>query len=546
MNQIKKQIRSLFNIFLALFLIITGALVYWQVAQAKYLTDLSYNPRTCVQGNIPQRGTIYDRNGVKLAYSVPDNNAPCGWKRIYTDPTLAPLIGYYDPTGFGITGLELTYNDILSGQSQPANVSIKQGIRNTIAKIEHVTQHGNDIYLTINDKIQQIAYAAYAGNDPFILSHLCYPSVYSSSGEGSILVEDPKTGEMLAYVSYPDYNPNTLIDHTPAPDGKTDPQGISYTVGQEYFNSLLQNPNKPLIDQPAADSIIPGSIFKTYTLIAAYDSGQFNNISSFDQNQANSFTVDGFTINTSNLPSNVTYPVDLSHAYSYSDNVIFARVASTLGVQTWLSYASRFGLSYGSNIATLPFDVPIANSWIYQSGDNFDAVALANAGYGQASLQVTPLVMSVIDSSVAAMGNIYAPHVLLKEIPYGTAATSITSNAPQLLGQYSPQAAQNVLYAMRADVLYGTIGGGPGAFPTYKNSPVLMGSKTGTGQVSTSNFSQEWFISSAPDDTSNPTGNAPRLSIVVNKINGGEGACLVQIAQSIYEQALPLVGYPLS
>ncbi len=546
MDTVLHPMRRIFNTFLAIFLVISATLIYWQVAKADYLTSLAYNPRSCAYNNTPQRGTIYDRNGVKLAYSVPDPNAPCGWKRIYTDPSLAPLIGFYDPTGFGITGLEATFNTILSGPPATQNTSIKQGISNLIAQTEHAVQHGNNIYLTIDDRIQKNAYQSYAGNDGLITSTLCPQQYqYTSSGEGSIIVEDPQSGELLAWVSYPTFDPNILIDHSFATDGQTDSQGYPLTVGQEYFNTLLQDPNKPLIDQPAMDIVIPGSSFKMYTMIAALESGQYTAQTAFDQTDAQEFTVNGQIINSNHLPNNTTYPVDITHAFAYSDNVIFARLTVGLGAQKWLSYANMFGISYGQNIAQIPFEVPLQNSWIYQQGADFSINALAAAGYGQGYDQMTPLTMSVIDSSVAADGKIYDPHVLLKSAPYGQPASSIADQKPQLLGQYSAQTAYAIQAAMRADLQYGTVAERGGYFLTYYNSPVLMGSKTGTAQVANSNYSQEWFLTLAPDDVANPTTNPPKLTVIVNKINGGFGECLIPIAQEIYQYALPLEGYQL-
>jgi peptidoglycan glycosyltransferase len=546
--RIDRPIRNMLNVFVLLFLVVTGFLVYWQVGQADALVKSPYNISTCTADSIPQRGTIYDRNGTKLAYSVKNPDYPCGWQRVYTDPTLAPVLGFYDPTGYGVTGLEAAYNDVLSGTTEPPNTTISEGFSNLISRTAHSPTYGSDIYLTIDDRIQQEAYNEF--ND----SAHCWVGIEPGTQDGSIIVEDPQTGEILAMVSHPDFDPNKVIDHDPAPDGATAPDGTPLTVGQEYWeNDIINNPLLPLIDRPLADAEVPGSSFKTLTLIAAFDSGQFTPQSTFTKDQATDYLVDGFDISTNNLnyyqnePAASTFPMDIIHTYAYSDNVVFARVATTLGAQTWLDYASRFGISYGDHVTNIPFDLPVAHSWVYQPGVNFDEVELANVGYGQGTLQITPLVMSVMVSAVAADGAIYAPHLLLKTVPHGTSASSVAAAGRELVTQgMSPAAAQGVRLGMKAVVQYGSVGNSGPGISYIKTSPTMQGGKTGTAQVGVNQFPQTWYISLAPDDTTNPTGDPPKLVVIVQKEFDGEGACQAPVSDHILTDALPLVGYPLS
>ena len=91
---VRANIRQMTNIFILLFLALSGALVYWQVAVAQQVSANVHNSRIILPGNTPVRGNIFDRNGVLLAYSKPDPNAIGGYTRTYTDPSLAGLIGY--------------------------------------------------------------------------------------------------------------------------------------------------------------------------------------------------------------------------------------------------------------------------------------------------------------------------------------------------------------------------------------------------------------------------------------------------------------------
>lgn len=553
--------RRLMNVFFILFLVITGALVYWQVdtpyTKASSLVTSDYNPRHCVQDAIPQRGRILDRNGLVLAYSVADKSAPCGWRRYYHDPnhpeytpaieSFAPMLGYFDPLGYGVTGLEAAYNDTLSGvtASAQATPDVPTGLQDALDKAEHLKTYGTDVYLTIDIAIQQ------KGLDSFGDGVLCHPTIPESQ-RGSIVVEDPHTGEMLAMVSHPGYSSERLVDHTPAGDG------TGLTAGQEYFNQLLQDPDKPLIARPIADTPVPGSSFKTLTLIAAYDTGLFTPDSTFTKDESDAYTVDGFYYNVNNLihypgePSSKIFPMDMTHQYAFSNNVAFERLAVGVGKVSWLDYAQRFGISYGTHVTNIPFDLPVAHSWVYQpqfqAQWDQDHVLLANTGFGQGDLQITPLEQSVILSAVAADGKYYRPHLLLKTVPHAMNAQAVPAIAPVLVNgkTMSPSAAQGVRQAMRAVVTIGSVGVSGGRIAALRDSPALIGGKTGTGEVGPGVQPQTWFISLAPDDTTNPTGNAPRVTVVVQKEQDGEGACQAPIAKDVIEFTLPRLGFPIN
>src|SRR2546421_8613107 len=111
------RIRRLTNLFIILFVLLSGALVYWQVVVAQQVTDNTHNSRRCLFENSPLRGTVYDRNGIWLAKSVPDSQAQCGYRRVYADPSLAGLIGYYAGPNYPATGIEKQFDSVLDGRT---------------------------------------------------------------------------------------------------------------------------------------------------------------------------------------------------------------------------------------------------------------------------------------------------------------------------------------------------------------------------------------------------------------------------------------------
>ena len=327
---ISGSIRKLNNIFLALFIVLSAGLVYWQVAVAQLVTspmrDGVTNPltytRQCTSESVPIRGKIFDRNGVLLAYSVPsDIPGLCGYKRVYTQAAqgLEGLIGYYIGPQYTSTGVEHEFNAYLTGQNGVT------GLDNTVNRVLHVPPQGDDIYLTVDSRVEQILEKNFPITAP-VDNVETYPT-----DRGSVIVSDPKTGEILGIVSQPGYDANCVIncslaqlykDFQAKSQGSQDPKYMDYfkTIGcsnsctMDQFKAALDSPQvqqvlvnqgvsgtgnyqigsnceeknvcnlvylaylsvdtqQPTIFRPTQDCYPPGSTYKTVTLMAALDSG---------------------------------------------------------------------------------------------------------------------------------------------------------------------------------------------------------------------------------------------------------------------------------
>lgn len=317
---ISGSIRRLTTIFLVLFVALSAGLVYWQVVVAQQVTTNPYltYTRQCTSDSAPIRGNIYDSRGVLLAYSV-KSNIPglCGYKRIYTAAAqgLEGLIGYYISPLYGSTGIEKQFNDYLSGQ-----VGLT-GLDNTVNHILHVPPHGDDIYLTIDSRIEKILVKNFPLEAPPIDFATAYPT-----DRGSVIVSNPSTGEILGIVSEPGYDANCVVncslntlyrDFQAKSRNSQDPQAVNYfkaigcssscsldqfkvaldsakaqqvlqrqgvsgigsnceeenACNQVYLAYLNVDTQQPLIFRPTQDCYPPGSTYKTMTLMAALDSG---------------------------------------------------------------------------------------------------------------------------------------------------------------------------------------------------------------------------------------------------------------------------------
>lgn len=303
-----------------------------------------------------------------------------------------------------------------------------------------------------------------------------------------------------------------------------DPNRISAN-DDAYWNQLQQDPNSPLVNRPTQGLYPPGSTFKTVTLAAALDSGQFQLNTPFDQKAATSTVIDGFKIDANNLPANVPFPVTLEQGYAYSDNVIYAEVGKQLGQSTWTQYVKNFGLDQ-----PLDTDFPANTSTINAQSANFDDVLLATSAFGQGNLQVTPLQMAMITSTIADNGQLLKPYVILKVVPNGVDPNSVSATTPTPLGNpITPATANQVEEAMRSVVTLDL-----GRLPIARDANQI-GGKTGTAQVGGNANPHAWFLSIAPF-------NSPRLAVVAMKENSGEGfQFAMPVAQYAIDHTMPLL-----
>jgi peptidoglycan glycosyltransferase len=525
-------IRRLMSVFTLLFLLISGVAAYVQVSNQAFLggpvlAQGDYDPRKCPPFDAPLRGKIFDRNGVVLAETVQDNTARCGYRRKYYDASLSPLIGYFSYR-YGTAGIENSYNIALSGanQNSPWGTPNPAGeVDDLQNKILHKPRAGQDIYLTIDEKLQQQANKLY---DTHANGNACQPA--GSNPPGSLIVTDPRNGEILAMVSRPFYDPNKIDD----PD---------------YFQQLQAAAGNPLLNHATQALYAPGSTFKTVTMIAALDSGSASLNKTYTQDEAVNYVVNGQPFRwddyINGYPPNLQFPITMQDGYAYSDNIIYAREAVKLGADKWLSYVRKFGIQTpGTDVEPVAFDAPYAQNAAYLAKTNgkptdFSPNLLAESGFGQGQLLISPLTMAEVASAVAADGNLYVPHVVMQAKP--SVGGPFTQD-PQVYtgGQiFSPDTAREVRKAMWAVSSYGT-----GSTVSHNgihltDSAAQEIGKTGTAQLE-NGLPHTWWISMAPGNSSGSA--SAQLVITVMKEHSKEGACQVFVADDTYLAAKSL-GY---
>ena len=544
---ISSSIRRLTYLFIILFVGLSAGLVYWQVVVAQQVASNTYSTfsRQCSSDNAPIRGRILDRNGVVLAYSKPSNNPTlCGYQRVYTKDaqSLEGVIGYYISPLFGSTGIEKQFDAYLNGQVGST------GLNNTIKTILHNPPVGDDIYLTIDVRIQKIINQSFDITVP-----VDGITVFQPKG-GSIIVSDPHTGEILAMLSRPGYDANCVVSCTldqlkadfaaKGYDTATIDANCqqNYSCNLIYFNRLEKDPSQPLLERPIDSCYIPGSTYKTMTLLAGLDSGtshldvKYYNFNGFNPPQypqalgpvkiGDGFDKEIFGPVGNNISGyTFTYPVNLLYGYTHSDNIIFAQTGAKSGVDTWLKYNHALYVE-----KQIPFDLPVHVSTVTPQQNLCPLTApaqtttslkqVAENAFGQGVDFITPMQMALINNTVANNGHLMRPTLIYKIVDQDQ--TILQSFNPRELGTpISETTASEV-----RDAMYGVTQCGSGSLTQVQltGSKWSIIGKTGTAQVDNTGKTpaQSWFITQAP--YAFQSNQIPRITIVAMKEHAGEGA----------------------
>jgi peptidoglycan glycosyltransferase len=413
------------------------------------------------------RGSIVARDGTPLAFTR-------NGTRVYPfGAALAHAVGYAS-NRYGTSGLEDAFDRILRAPRQTAD-PFAQAIE--IATGTHRAARGGDVVTTLDVDIQR---ALVAGLAPY------------ARAAGVVL--DPRSGAVLALASVPGFDPNTL-------DGD--------------FPALLHNAGSPLLDRATYGLYPPGSTFKIVTAADALDAGIVTPDSTFDD--SGGFAVGKFVVR--NDEEEATGRQTLVGAFALSSNVDFARIALDLGVDRWFAYAARWGLG-----DSLEFDLPAARDRLPAKASVSPSV-LAQLGFGQASLLVSPLRMALVTATIANAGAMPRPF-LVKSLAQ---QSSSVATRPETLAQpVSAQTAAAVREMMIAVVRRGT--GTAGALPN-----VIVAGKTGTA-TNPHGKSHAWFVAFAP-------AAAPRVAVAVVVENAGYGGTFAApIAKRVLRVALAKEG----
>ena len=308
------------------------------------------------------------------------------YKRYYPYDSLASrVLGFTGGDNQGIIGLEVQYEKYLKGQdgkiltlSNAAGVEIENAAEDRIEPVA-----GNDLVVTLDVNIQKYAeQAAYQVMEK------------KQANSVSVVVMNPKNGEILAMVNVPEFNlnePFTLIPGIAADgDGKT---------SQDLLNQMWRN-------KCINDTYEPGSTFKIVTAAAGLEAGVVK--------LTDNFSCPGFRVVEDRKirchkvggHGGETFLQGMMN----SCNPVLIDVGQRLGVDNYYKYFAQFGLLGKTGI-----DLRGEAATIMHKKENMGLVELATVSFGQ-SFQITPLQLITTASSVINGGNRVTPHLAVKSV----------------------------------------------------------------------------------------------------------------------------------
>ncbi len=495
MNQ---RIRRLTVALIALFGILFVQLTTWQFLQKEELDNNPNNMHAFYSQFDKPRGTIVTADGKVIAASTKlptSSNSKFDYQREYPYGDLyANITGYYS-WGYGRTQLERTQNDVLAGKTAQQQLEAT----GDLFAAGDVT---GSVRLTIDSRIQAAAKKA-LGNK-----------------EGSVVVTNPTTGAVLAMYSNPSFDPNLLVSH-------------DSNVVSEAANALQNDPRKPLLANAYQERYMPGSTMKVVTTAIGFDTGFL--------------TLDRiFKDSRSWTPPNTKKPIrnygkkvcggDMAEVFRRSCNIPFAQAAVEIGPDLMVNGASRFGFD-----ERVPFDLPgaAASTFGGLAKDFADSLALlAIHGFGQGQVQVTPLHMALIASSVANGGRMMQPYVVQQTRTHSGAA--INTTAPQA---WKTTMAPSTAAAL-TELMKGVATNGTASCCIALRNGISVAVKTGTAQLNPEGEKQRshaWIMGFAPAE-------APKVAISVfikgvnDEVSASTGGRLAgPIAKQVLDATLPLL-----
>ena len=277
---------------------------------------------------------------------------------------------YTSTSLIGKAGIESVYEDTLRGEDG-AEIYIKRG-SDEISILKKEVINGEDIKLTIDSTLQNNSYTQLNGE------------------KGAVTAVDPISGEVL--VSSPSYDSNmftTYVTKTKAAEREAN----NYTDTVNRFSKTYA----------------PGSTMKLITAAIGLNTGKINPDESIEINGL-TWQKDSSWGNYKITRVENVSPVSLREAAKHSDNIYFAQAALKIGSDDLISGIKGFGIG-----EEMTFEYPMTDSSISNDGSLNSEILLADTGYGQGELMVTPLNMALAYSALANNGNIMTPRLVLSD-----------------------------------------------------------------------------------------------------------------------------------
>lgn len=451
--------------FVGIFLALIGYLVYFNVELREEYANSPYNSKR--QGTYKERvvkGEIRSSDGEVLASTQKD--AEGNEFRVYPyENVFAHVVGY---SATGISGLEQSMNS----QLLTSHANVVEQVENEFKDEKNI---GDNVITTLDTRLQQTAYDALG------------------SYKGAVVVMEPDTGKILAMVSKPDFNPNTIA------------------ADWEAINADASSSS--LVNRATQGQYPPGSTFKIVTALAYWR--QHNTFGGFDFNCTGEVENGGYTIHCYH---NSTHgQEDFATAFAKSCNSAFAQIGVDLDRAAYRETVDSLLFNQ-----ELPMELSYRKSRFSLEKGSADALTMQTA-IGQGETLVSPMYMAMLTSAIANGGNLMKPYLVERVETY----------AGGTVKSYMPKTYKKLMTAQEASeltkLMTGVVENGTAA--SLSGRGYTAAGKTGTaehGDVS-STTPHSWFVGFSNVDN-------PDIVVSVIAEEAGAGSEIaVPIAAKIFD-----------
>jgi peptidoglycan glycosyltransferase len=495
-----RRIRWLGVIMVVCLGLVVAQLVNIQLVKAKQLQTSPFNPRVASQRYVNPRGSIYAADGTVLAKSVktPAGSDTTGYSYQYVrqypqGPLYAGITGYDSALYYGTAGIEQQYDSYLGPHQQPPQ---------TLSQLIFRQQQPlttDSVTLTVQPSLQNAAEQALTTLPP------------GANKDGAVVVLQPSTGNVLAMVSNPTFDPNTLAS-------------TSLQAEQLAYLSYTQKDHEgffPLRPIASRETFPPGSTMKVVTSTAAYNLKPSLAGFNFPVAQCVKFSDSNVQLCDQSGPCGGT----MTQMLPFSCDPGYAELGVQLGVPIMTQQSELFGYNSVPGI-----DLPNTSKSIFPTLAPNSQAFLGQSSIGQYNVQTTALQNAMVAAGIANKGVLMTPHLM----------SSINDSQGSLVQTYTPKAESTVATAQAAQqvtsLMEGVISSGTASgvgFPPYLCAAV----KTGTAQTDpTTGLTDTWMIGFAP-------ANNPQVAVAVvvpQQANSSDGASVAgPIMKAVLTAAVP-------
>ena len=383
-----------------------------------------------------------------------------------------------DIVGFG--GVEEKYDYYL--RQEEGGLSVEVNHRGKFMRVLgfEPPSNGKDIQLTLDLRIQKIAEGALSGR------------------KGSIILMDPRGGEILALASYPNFNPAVFVNKR-----------------TRLIAGLFNNPDAPLINRAISSSYPPASVFKVVLASAGLELNKINLSTGFICRGATMVGARKFSCWDVHGVQNII------SAIAHSCDIFFYKTGLLLGAQNIHDYALKLGLGRSSG-----FELPYETSGFIPSPlwrkinkfQNWFDGDTVNLSIGQGDCLVTPLQAANMMAVFANRGYLPSPYIIKAVGPL-----ELSAKKKKLIRiAFKKSTIETICSGLRA-----VVSDARGTGNILSGLPVAVAGKTGTAQVSRG-ATHAWFVGFFPFDN-------PKYVICVFLENGGPGHAASVMAKQIIE-----------